>query len=79
MTRFTGWPMIRGALQAGAGDSLRTHVVRVTPEPRLRRLTLGLLLLASTALAGEWLPHEVRQINGAAGDVRLPADRKSVV
>ena len=30
-------------------------------------------LLSATAFAGEWEPHEVRQINGMAGDVRLAA------
>ena len=33
----------------------------------------ALLLLAATAMAGDWKPHEVRQINGPTGDVRLPA------
>lgn len=37
------------------------------------RCHLGVRLLAATAPAGAWKPHEVRQINGTAGDVRLPA------
>lgn len=30
-------------------------------------------LLAASAFAGEWKPHQVCQINGTEGDVRLPA------
>ena len=38
----------------------------------LSNLSLA-VLLAATAMAEEWEPHEVRQINGTAGDARLPA------
>jgi BNR/Asp-box repeat len=37
-----------------------------------------LVLLPSTACAGEWKPHEVRRINGTAGEVRLPAELQIV-
>ena len=39
------------------------------------RLALSLLvLLTSTACAGEWKAHEVRRINGTAGEIRFPAE-----
>ena len=41
-------------------------------KQRLRYLSLS-LLLATTAVAAEWKPHTVRQINGTDGDVQLPA------
>ena len=31
------------------------------------------VLLTTTAMAGDWKPHEVRQFNGTARGVRLPA------
>ncbi|NOS72423.1 MAG: exo-alpha-sialidase [Verrucomicrobia bacterium] len=44
----------------------------VASGQRLLHLTV-MLLHATAVTAGEWKSHEVRQINGTAGDVRLPA------
>ena len=52
--------------------SLEKEAATRTKQKRLRCLSV-VLLLATTAGAGDWKPHEVRQINGPAGDVRLPA------
>ena len=72
MTGFTRWQKVLGVVKAGTIDSSAKRVVRGAPGHRLQCLSV-VLLLATTAIAGQWKPHEVRQINGTAGDVRLPA------
>jgi hypothetical protein len=42
------------------------------PEQGLRCLA-AVLLLATTLSARDWKPHEIRQMNGKGGEIRLPA------
>ncbi len=58
---------------SGAGS--RRKAVEASAGPSYLSLTV---LLAATAIGGEWKPHEVRQINGTAPDARLAAQLQIV-
>ena len=55
-----------------------TRVTRVFPSQLRLIWVLALMLLTSGALARDWKPHEVQQINGASGDIQLPAQMQIV-
>jgi hypothetical protein len=53
------------------GQSIR--VERVKSKSKALKVMEFLLLWSLPVVAEDWKPHEVRQINGSAGDMQLPA------